>query len=103
MCPWPGHGGGADAARCSAMSSLDGFGGFSASQTFRAMESASSYVVASCDGTLPHPSDIATACLVTCEARMTSIGDELFSLNPADETKLDATVKVKGVIVRLQM
>lgn len=34
---------------------------------------------------------------------MTSIGDELFSLNPADETKLDATVKVKGVIVRLQM
>ena len=77
--------------------------GFSASQTFRAMESALSYVVASCDGALPHPSDIATACLFTCEARMTSLGDDLFTLNAADEIKLDATVKVKGVLVRLQM
>lgn len=34
---------------------------------------------------------------------MTSLGDDLFTLNPADEIKLDATVKVKGVIVRLQM
>jgi hypothetical protein len=66
------------------------------------MDSTSAYILASCDAAMPSADAIATACSSTCDVTLTSIGDGLFALSPDDEPKLDASIKVEGVIVRLR-
>jgi hypothetical protein len=65
-----------------------------------ATDSASAYIQASCDGELPAAKDILAS--VDPDVNLMSLGDGLFALNPADEPKLDASIKVKGVVVRLR-
>ena len=51
---------------------------------------------------LPPAEAVVAACFASCDVALTSRGVDLFELSSTDVPRLDGSIKVKGVVVRLR-